>query len=451
MRRLMIIGFSGLLLLGAFWVAAQESVEVSDAVCSPALNESWTLASDMCTGGPVGYMCNGGGPPQAEPAGPVSNSLAVPGSKVDITVIEAVRTPPLSIESGQTGLAWLRVADPAFNGLLVGDVNLRDVTPPDFPAWQSIVVETGPNELACGAAPNNGFIVQTPLNPETRIPLTSGIVINGSSLVFNGTVLIQTQPDATLFVNLSGQARVLARGQEQAMRTGQQLSVPYTPGDFSVPAGIPAFPQPLETNLIANYPVGLLDLPLRLPQPGYVETAGAVNLRTEPTTNGGLIFQVPAGITMSVLGRNPAGDWYHVRLDNGITGWMFADLLLQNVGTIQTNYEATPLPPQRYGAAGTTATVIAADGLNLRNAPDVQFGILGTVPLGTDLTLLARSPYGPWVKVEGNGMVGWAALIVLETNAVIEALPIDFDVPPPPQPTRIPGSFGNAFPDPRGG
>jgi uncharacterized protein YraI len=448
---LILIGFSSLLIIGTFWAAAQEGVEVSDAVCSPALFESWTVASDMCTGGPVGYVCNGGGAPQAEPTGPVSNSLSLPGAKVDITVVEALRTPPLSVESGRTGLAWLRVAEPAFNGLLVGDVSLRNVTPPDFPAWQSIMIETGPTALACGAAPVNGFIVQTPLDPETRIPLTTGIVINGSSLVFNGTVLIQTKPDATMFINLSGQARVLARGQEQLLRTGQQLNVPYTPGNFSVPAGIPTFPQPLETGLIANYPVGLLDLPLQLPQSGYVETAAPVNLRTEPTTDGGLIFQVPAGIAMSVLGRNPTGDWYHVRLDNGITGWMFAELLQQNVGNIQTAYEATPAPPQRYGAAGTTAHVITADGLNLRDAPDVQFGVVGTVPLGTELTLLARSPYGPWVKVEGNGMVGWAALIVLDTDAVIEALPIDFNVPPPPAPTRVPGSFGNAFPDPRGG
>jgi len=52
------------------------------------------------------------------------------------------------------------------------------------------------------------------------------------------------------------------------------------------------------------------------------------------------------------------------------------------------------------------------------------------------------------VKVEGGGMVGWLALITVQTQAVIDALPIDFNVPPPPEPTRVPGSFGNAFPDP---
>jgi hypothetical protein len=61
---------------------------------------------------------------------------------------------------------------------------------------------------------------------------------------------------------------------------------------------------------------------------------------------------------------------------------------------------------------------------------------------------VARSPYSPWVKIESQGMVGWVALIALETQSIIEALPIDWDVPPPPEPTLVPGSWGGAFPDP---
>jgi hypothetical protein len=127
---------------------------------------------------------------------------------------------------------------------------------------------------------------------------------------------------------------------------------------------------------------------------------------------------------------------------------MYAQLLRQNLGSIQAIYDATPIPPQRYGALGQIATVIAPAGLNLRQAPDVSFGLVVTIPAGTQVNLLARSPYSPWVKVEAGGIIGWAALITLETQSVIEALPIDYDVPPPPEPTRVPGSFGNAFPDP---
>jgi len=127
---------------------------------------------------------------------------------------------------------------------------------------------------------------------------------------------------------------------------------------------------------------------------------------------------------------------------------MLADILARNVGDIQAVYEATPLPPQRYGELGLTGRVLAPIGVNLREAPDVGFPVVTALPDGTELNILARSPYSPWIKVEADGIVGWLALITVDTEAVFEALPIDYDVPPPPPPTRVPGSFGNAFPDP---
>ena len=84
------------------------------------------------------------------------------------------------------------------------------------------------------------------------------------------------------------------------------------------------------------------------------------------------VIHTAPGEVMSVLGRNDAGNWLHVQLSSGLTGWMLAELLVQNTGVIQAVYEATPLPPQRYGVLGTTATVVAPAGLNVREAPDVQ-------------------------------------------------------------------------------
>jgi hypothetical protein len=154
---------------------------------------------------------------------------------------------------------------------------------------------------------------------------------------------------------------------------------------------------------------------------------------------------------MSILGRNVLGDWYHVRLDTGETGWMLVELLVQNVGAVQAVYEATPLPPQRYGELGRIGRVLAPAGVNLRQAPDVGFPAVTSLPDGTQVIIVARSPYSPWVKVEVNGITGWLALVTLDTQVVVDALPIDYDVPPPPLPTQVPGSFGNAFPDPNAG
>ncbi|MCB9450397.1 MAG: SH3 domain-containing protein [Anaerolineaceae bacterium] len=436
----LILGIGFLLVWGAALVVAQTDT------CDAALETLWVAASDTCISAPVGYICNGGSAPQSvEPAGPVSNALASTGALVEIALVDAVQTPPILGENNTAGILWLRPDQPIrFTGLALGEVRLQDVTPPDFPAWQSMVVETLPQaETTCATTPPNLYIAQTPFGEPTNI------VINGVSISLNGTILVVTRPSETVFAGLSGQAGLFAVGQNQLLRTGQQISIPYNPDNFATPIGAPSIPASLTEDLAPNLPTALLDRPVIIPQPGYVTTQGDVNMRAAPTTDAALLLQVPAGEVMSVLGRNPAGDWYHVRLDSGETGWMYAPLLLQFVGTITAVYEATPLPPQRYGTLGTSAKVLAPAGVNLRAAPDVSFAVLAALQDGTQVTLLARSPYSPWVKVDaGGGLIGWLALITIETQAVLEALPIDYDVPPPPLPTQVPGSFGNAFPDP---
>lgn len=429
-------------------VNAQEmgGTQVSDATCSPILEQLWTTASDACVAGPTGYVCNGGRAPLVQPDGPVRIALSSIGALVEVKEVDLLQTAPLSMESSNGGVAWLRLGDPlALTGLLVGHVAVMDVAPPDFLPWQSIVVVTGSSPPVCGVAPQNVFIAQTPLEQATNI------VINGVSVSLNGTILVETQEAATIFVALSGSAHLLTRGQGQQVTLGQQVSVPYDSGDYFAPIGPPSAPELMDTDLIQNVPVALLDVPVLLPQPGYVTTRGLVNMRAEPTTEGALLGQVPAGQTLSVLGRNPVGTWYHVRLNTGETGWMFAELLAQNVGDIQAVYEATPQMPQRYGLMGQIARVIAPAGVNVRRAPDVSFALAYNLIAGAEVTLLARSPYSPWVKIQHESGIGWVALTTLHTEAIINALPIDYDVPPPPVPTRIPGSFGNAFPDPRGG
>jgi uncharacterized protein YgiM (DUF1202 family) len=436
----------GMLLLGAVWAAAQDATQVSSAACAPVAEAIWTAASNACISGPVGYICNGGAGPQAEPAGAVSNALNPVGALVDVKDVTGIHTPAVVSDSVSGGLVWLRSPQPLqYTGLMVGDVRLSDATAPGYPAWQSVIVQTSQDTPTCGAVPRSAYVVQTPLDQPVNI------AINGASLTLNGTVLVQTAGDTTLFAGLSGQSSIFAVAQDQLLRPGQQIVVNYSGSNFASPISAPGQPVPLDESMVQGFPVALLDRPIILPQPGYVATDGAVNLRTAPSINAAVIVQVPGGQVLSVLGRNPGGDWYHVRLDSGETGWMYAQLLLQNVGTIQAIYEATPLPPQRYGDLGKIATILAPAGVNLRQAPDVMFPIVMTIPDKAAVTLLARSPYSPWVKVDYNGVVGWVALITIDTEAVIDALPIDYNVPPPPAPTRVPGSFGNAYPDPNKG
>jgi uncharacterized protein YgiM (DUF1202 family) len=432
------------LLLGiVLSVGAQDNVLVSAEVCRLTLESLWANATSACINKPSGYLCNAGAPPAAEPAGPVSNALSASGALVEVAAVDALHTPPIVTESSSAGVAYLRAAAPlAYTALLLGDVTLRDVTPPDFPAWTSFVVETASTLPSCAAAPLSVLVLQSALGTSSRI------VVNGASLLLNGVVVVRTDAGNTQFIALSGASSVLTFNQEQPLLPGEQVNVPHTPENVATTSGPPSVPAPFDPAVLQNLPVALLDRPLVVPQPGYVNTQGAVNMRSEPSVYAGIIVQVPPSESLSVLGRSSDGLWYHVRRSTGESGWMLAELLSQNVGAVAAVYDSTPMPPQRYGDLGTRGRVLAPAGVNLRQGPDVVFPSLGTVNDGTLVSLIARSPYSPWVKVDVGGAVGWLALITLETQAYIDALPVDFDAPPLPTPTTPPGSFGNAFPDP---
>lgn len=450
---LMIVLCSGLFLLGTILLAVQENTlaqENPQVSCEANLAQVYTVASDVCIGGPEGHICNGGASPFAEPTGPVSNSLAATGALVQADMVDMLNTIAIAPDGSHGGLAWMRVAETQTRILMVGNVLARDVTPSDlgFPDWTAMVVQTSENQPHCTGAAYSAFVIQ---NTELLTP--SRVVINGASMDLAGTVMVQTRGDQTLFISLEGQARILANGQTQRIVAGQQLNVGHSMEDYSIALGAPSAPYPLDATMLTNFPMQLLDRPVRLPQPGFVSTQGEVNMRTAPSTDADVMALVPGGETLTILGRNPAGDWYHVRLSsNGLTGWMFGNILQRNHGEITSVYSNTPVPPQRFGQYGTKAVVIAPAGVTLREAPDAAFDPLYDLATSVEVDLIARSPYSPWVKVDaGSGIIGWVALITLETQSIIESLPVDYEVPPQPTqppPTIEPGSWGGAFPDP---
>lgn len=419
--------------------------------CSAVMENLYTSASNLCLAGPSGYFCNGGLPPETEPQGPIANALSVQGSLVDALQIESVHSAPLATNNSG-GILWLRLEDEIkMDALLVGDVKISDVTPSDaeFAKWQSFTVESATHDSVCSSIQSTGAVIIQGLYGEA-----TRLVVNGVSVDLNGTVVVMTQDTQTKFIAIEGQVRLIVFGQTSLLNAGQQMTLNYHSADWTSPAGLPGNPQVLEYDLIKYLPSVLFDRPVDIPQPGFVETEGRVNMRSEPDINGRLLYQVPEGEIMTVLGISTDREWYHIRLGNGETGWMNADLLARSVGIIQNVYDATPAPPQRYGELASVARVIVNQGGNLREAPDTFFGVKDTIAYGTQVDLLARSPYSPWVKISSNGEIGWMALITLETESVISSLPIDYDAPLPPRPTAIP-SFGfgggHAYPDPNGG
>ncbi len=429
---------------------------VAESMCTQTLERLYIEASEACLGGPSGSFCNGGSAPNAEATGNVvnvSNSMAQLGSLVPTNVVESVHTPPLLMnQSG--GLMWMRLNAPMnINAILLGDVELRDITPSNsnLSAWQSMSVithDTASANRSCATQPYSTFVVQGPWGNATNF------AVNGISIELTGSIAIQTRDLQTTIISLEGQAIANVFGQNRLIVAGQQLDVTYANDSFTQPSGVPPEATVLDFDRIANIPIPLLDRPILLPQPGFVRTDGNVNMRSEPRVSSQLLAEVPDGILMSIIGMNPERTWYHVRLPNGENGWMRADLVEGTVGDISVVYAETPLPPERFGDSSHTAVVTALTGANLRQAPDVQFNVIETLPESTEVEIIARSPYSPYVKVETAAGTGWIALITLETTTVIQFLPIDYDVPLPPGPTPTPYfafGGGHAYPDPRSG
>lgn len=427
-------------------VAEQSSITAAN--CEDALVAHYAAASDHCLAGPTGYFCSGGLAPNIDPA---SNALNAPAALAEADEIERLKSPPLSAAIGG-GLLWLRLEkDILMDALIVGGVAISNRVSEEtgLARWRSITIESGPAATDCAGMPSVGALVVQGLYGQT-----ASAFINGVAAEINGTLIVLTQADTTKFITVEGNALLVAFGQSVTLNVGEQLNLRYEPGDWNRPAQLPGAPVLLEYSLIKHMPIRLFDRPVPIPQPGYAQTQGGVNMRVAPNINSRLLFQVPAGQTMGILGRSSDGKWLHIRFGNGDTGWMSAELLAGRHGQIHSVYDETPEPPQRYGDHAQRATVDVPRGGNLREAPDTAFRVIRTLPSGMVVKLVARSPYSPWVKVEAEEDTGWMALFTLETEAVISSLPIDYDVPLPPRATPTPSfSFGggHAYPDPDGG
>lgn len=434
----------------------QADVSLLEAAdCESVLKAQFSAASDHCLAGPDGSFCNGGLSPSTVPD---SGVFSAPGAVVEAARIDSLHSPPLGAISGG-GLVWLRLEEELqLDALLIGDLRITNRTPATsaYPKWRFITVESGETRSDCEAAPQAGALVLQSVYGES-----ADLIINGVSAEINGTLIVMTQADRTRFIAVEGQSRLTAFGQSVNLYVGQQLNLRYGDGDWTRPVQLPGNPVRLTYDLIKHLPTALFDRPVPIPQPGYARTQGGVNMRAAPDVESLLLFRVPAGETMSVLGISRDRQWLHIRLGNGEAGWMSAELLARNLGEIGPVYDLTPAPPQRMGAYADLATVNVPAGGNLREAPDTAFRIRRGLPFGMQVKLQARSPYSPWVKVNADGDVGWMALFTLTTKSVITSLPIDYSVPLPPlaqaAPTATPSSSffgyggGHAYPDPSGG
>jgi len=79
--------------------------------------------------------------------------------------------------------------------------------------------------------------------------------------------------------------------------------------------------------------------------------------------------------------------------------------------------------------------VVAADLLNLRSGPGLEYEVVAHLERGDPLEVRARVPAGDWVKVStAAGMEGWVAVEHVALSIPLEGIPLSVERPPTPLP-----------------
>jgi len=172
-----------------------------------------------------------------------------------------------------------------------------------------------------------------------------------------------------------------------------------------------------------------------------------INIRTGPGIEYEIIGQAFFGNTFPVIERSLTGNWLHVDLGNGTTGWLFRPLVTEinsNGAPVVGNpaLQGSNLgqgggaaPQDRLGQGGgalpapSPSTVLTVDlsafnstigvfaNVNMRIGPGTNFRVIWVI---------ARNATGSWILVQYNGYEGWVSsrYVVAPPAIDLAALPV---------------------------
>lgn len=123
-------------------------------------------------------------------------------------------------------------------------------------------------------------------------------------------------------------------------------------------------------------------------------------------------FLLPNGTEGYIVGRR--GDFTIFELQDGTVGLVLAEVIVPREGVTSI---CTGISPSAASSGSTSTTVdLAVTGnrivvntgyLNVRSGPSAGFGVVATVPGGTELAAVGRTADGVWFYVEGVFGRGW--------------------------------------------
>lgn len=182
-----------------------------------------------------------------------------------------------------------------------------------------------------------------------------------------------------------------------------------------------------------------------------------VNVRTGPGIEYDIIGQAFYGNTFPVIEYSYTGNWLHVDLGNGSSGWVFHALVTEynNNGTpvvgsatvqgstLGQGGGAVAIPDNSLGQGGgaapvTTTTIVAVDlstfnstvgvlaNMNMRIGPGTEYRAIWVLPYDQRAVPIARTATGSWILVQYGGYEGWISgrYVVAPPAIDIAALPV---------------------------
>ena len=134
----------------------------------------------------------------------------------------------------------------------------------------------------------------------------------------------------------------------------------------------------------------------------------ALNLRTGPSTDHGVILVMPGGSSVEIIRSNSSTGYYKVSF-NGTVGWAYGGYISEGGsggGSSSSGVDA---------GSGDAGSALTTSSLNLRTGPSTGYGVILVMPNGAWVTLTGASQNG-FFGVTYAGSTGWASADYLDTS-----------------------------------
>lgn len=160
-----------------------------------------------------------------------------------------------------------------------------------------------------------------------------------------------------------------------------------------------------------------------------VTTRVNLNMRTGPGVEFQWLDTVPAGTTLSVIGRNEISSWVLVEFE-GARGWMaawYTDVggsLLDVPVTDESGGEIGEEEPADPAGEDTGVTATTTVNLRMRSGPSTAYEQIGLAMAGTTVNVIGRNDLANWILVDQDGFEAWVAAWYTNINGDLTSVPV---------------------------